>query len=281
MIRKFLYALLPAAFLMTGCWGSRFVSADADLESLYVGKSYYEVLDDFGRPNATVDDGMQGTRAVYKDVSLAGTRAASFYRQYEMRNRVTREVGEPVGNITFLFNSKMRCYAVDSDFQHRRVKEKKAAPSPRDPNRWAWENPKVPRTIDFPTVERMAITSEDVSIERIEVNKDNVKVYLRYHGRTPKHRPVNDYGICIMPEIFIEDDATGRRSALLEVEGISRCPERTEFAHNVGGYDVLNYTLTFEPVERATVKINLIEPGHSGNSFYGIDIRTRLEPRLE
>lgn len=84
-----------------------------------------------------------------------------------------------------------------------------------------------------------------------------------------------------MPEIYLEDEATGRRSALIEAEGISLEPERTFFAHNIGGYDMLNYTLTFEPVERQTVKINIIEPGHSGFSFYGVDIHTRLQPRLE
>ena len=281
-MKRFFYLMLPlTAMLFAGCWGSRYVSADSDLEELYVGKTYYEVLDDFGRPDATVDDGNQGTRAIYRNVSLLGTRASSLYRKYEMRNKNTRQSGEPTGDVAFLFNAKMRCYAVNSNLQHLRVKEKKEQPAPRDPNRWAWENPKVPRMIDFPEVERCSPNSEVVSIERIEVNKENVKVHFRYHARTPKKRPVPDYGICIMPEIYIEDETTGRRSALLDAEGITVYPERTFFAHNVGGYDMLNYTLTFEPVERQTVKINIVEPGHSGFCFYGIDIRTRLQPRLE
>ena len=281
MKSKIFYALLPAVVMLTGCWGGRYVSADGDLEDIYVGKTYYEVLDDFGRPSSTVDDGMQGTRAIYKDVSLRGTRAASLYRQYNMRNKRTHEDGEPTGTVTFLFNAKMRCYGVNSDLQHERVKVHKEKEEPRDPRRWAWEKPKVPRTIDFPTVERCSPTAEVVSIERVEVNKENVKIYFRYHSRTPVHRPVPDNGISIMPEVFIEDDATGRRSALLDVEGITLFPEPTYFAHNVGGYDELNYTLTFEPVDRNTETINIIEPGHSGFSFYGVDIRTRLQPRLE
>lgn len=281
MKRLFYVAILPLTVLFAGCWGSRYVSADSELEALYVGKSYYEVLDDFGRPNATVDDGNQGTRAIYRNVSLLGTRAAGMYRQYNMRNKSTHQTDEPTGDVAFLFNSKMRCYAVNSNLQYLRVKAKKEVAPERDPNRWAWQNPKVPRTIDFPEVERRTPNADVVSIERIEVNKENVKVHFRYHARTPKKRPIPDYGISLMPEIYLEDEATGRRSALIEAEGISLEPERTFFAHNIGGYDMLNYTLTFEPVERQTVKINIIEPGHSGFSFYGVDIHTRLQPRLE
>lgn len=281
-MKRLVYVLtLLSAVLFSGCWMSRYVSADNDMEELYVGKSYYEVLDDFGRPDATVDDGNQGTRAVYKNVSLLGTRAAGLYRQYNMRNKSTRQYGEPTGDISFFFNAKMRCYAVSSNLQHERVKEKKEQPAPRDPNRWAWQNPKVPRSIDFPEIERRSPNADVISIERIEVNKENTVVHFRYHARTPKIRPVPDYGICIMPEIYIVDEATGRRCALLEAEGVTLYPERTFFAHNVGGYDMLNYTLTFEPVERQTVRISIVEPGHSGCSFYGIDIQTRLQPRLE
>lgn len=272
--------LLPAV-LFSGCWASRYVSADSELEELYVGKSYYEVLDDFGRPDATVDDGNQGTRAVYRNVSLLGTRAAGLYREYNMRNKSSRQYGEPTGDISFLFNAKMRCYAVSSNLQHERVKVKKEQPTQRDPNRWAWQNPKVPRSIDFPEIESRSPNADVISIERIEVKKESTVVHFRYHARTPKTRPVPDYGVCIMPDIYMVDEATGRRCALLEAEGITLYPERTFFAHNVGGYDMLNYTLTFEPVERQTVKISIVEPGHSGCSFYGIDIQTRLQPRLE
>lgn len=275
------FAIMPLALLLTGCWGGRYVSADGDLEQIYVGKTYYEVLDDFGRPDATVDDGMQGTKAVYRAVSLHGTRAALLYRQFNMRNRATHDAGDPTGDITFLFNAKMICYAVNSNLQHERVKVKKEKPAPRDPNRWAWENPKVPRTIDFPTIERRSPNADVINIERIEVNKENTKVYFQYRGRTPVHRPIPDNGISIIPDIYIEDEATGRRSALIEADGITLYPEPTYFAHNVGGYDMLNYTLVFEPVERQTTIINIIEPGHSGCSFYGIDISTRLQPRLE
>jgi len=273
--------LMPLVVLMTGCWGGRFVSADGDLEDIYTGKTYYEVLDDFGRPTATVDDGNQGTQAIYKGVSLHGTRAAKMYHQYLMRNKSSKETGEVTGDVTFLFNAKMRCYAVESNLQHERVKVKKETPAPRDPNRWGWQNPKVPRTLDYPVAERCSPTAEVVSIERIEVTKEYTKVFLRYHSRTPKHRPVPDNGVWLMPEVYIEDEATGVRSALVDVDGISLYPEPTFFAHNTGGYDVLNYTLTFGPVARQTVKINLIEPGHTGRSFYGIDITTRIDPRLE
>ena len=267
--------------MLTGCWGGRYVSVDSDLEALYVGKTYYEVMDDFGRPSSTVDDGNQGTKAIYHDASLNGTRAASLYRQYNMRNKSTREEGEPKGEVTFLFNSKMRCYAVNSNLQHERVKVQKEKAAPRDPNRWAWQNPKVPRTIDFPTVEGCSIPAEVVSVERVEITKEYTKVYLRYRSRTPVRRPVPDYGVWLMPEVYLEDANTGKRSDFIEAEGISIYPESTTFSHNSGGYDVLNYTLTFGPVSRNTVKINIIEPGHTGRSIYGIDVTTRIQTRLE
>lgn len=278
---KYKIIFLPALLLLSGCWGSRYVSADKAMEEIYVGKSYYEVTSDFGRPDATVDDGMQGTRAIYRNVSLNGTRAASLYRQYNMRNKRTHEEGEPTGNVAFLFNSKMRCYAVDSDLQHQRVKAKKETPAEKDPNRWAWQNPKVPRTIDFPTVEGRSLTAEVVSVERVEIAKEYTKVFLRYRSRTPVRRPVPDNGVWVMPEVYLEDAETGERSELLEVEGITLYPEGTFFAHNDGGFDVLNYTLTFGPVSRKTVKINIIEPGHTGRNFYGIDVATRIQTRLE
>ena len=53
--------LLCCALLLAGCWGSRYVSADPDLEDIYVGHTYYEVVEDFGRPDATMKDNFEGT----------------------------------------------------------------------------------------------------------------------------------------------------------------------------------------------------------------------------
>ena len=117
---------LIAAILLAGCWGGRYVSADPDLEDIYVGKSYYEVLDDFGYPDASIEDGMEGSKVAYNAVSLNGTRAASLYRRFNMRNRSTKQDGAPVGGLTFSFDADMKCYAVSSDFQHERVKQRTA-----------------------------------------------------------------------------------------------------------------------------------------------------------
>ena len=59
-----------ATLLLVGCQGSRFVSADADLESIYMGKSYYDIVDEFGRPDVSTQDEEGGTRIVYNAVSL-------------------------------------------------------------------------------------------------------------------------------------------------------------------------------------------------------------------
>ena len=271
-------ATLASAMMLSGCWGSRYVSADADLEAIYVGKSYYDVVDDFGRPDATMQDGMEGSKVAYNAVSLGGTRAAGLYRQYNMRSRVTRQTGMPVGGITFSFDSEMKCYAVDSDFQRERTKE---APAPKqakptDPRLPDKVKPKLPRTLDYPYVESWSPYANVVSIEKIEVDRLKVKVYFMYKDRTPEHGSLNDVGLFLNPDVFIEDRATGHRSKMVSCEGITLYPERTRFARNQGGYDVLLYSITFEPMSEDTEFINIIEPGHSGFNFYNVDVRTPM-----
>lgn len=285
MNRIVISALLATILLMAGCAGGRYVSADADLEDIYVGKSYYEIVDDFGRPDASISDGRQGTKIAYNAVSLNGTRAAGLYRQYNMRNRVTHLSGSPIGGLTFSFDADMKCYAVSSDFQHERLKTKVEKPAkdakPQDRRRPDKIKPIVPRTIEFPFVKTCTPNAEMISIERVRVEKNQVVVHFMYRDRTPEHRSVNDYGLYIMPEIYIEDAATGVRSAMRKVEGITLYPERTYFSNNVGGYDVLIYSITFEPVDENTEYINIVEPGHSGYNFYGIDIRTPMSSKEE
>ena len=79
--------LIFAAMLFGGCWGGRFISADPDLEEVFIGKSYYEIVDDFGRPTPRCRTEWEGTKIVYNNVSLRGTAAAGLYRQYNVRNR--------------------------------------------------------------------------------------------------------------------------------------------------------------------------------------------------
>lgn len=92
--------LTLASLLTAGCWGSRYVSADADLESIYMGKSYYEIVDEFGRPDVTTQDEEGGTLVRYNAVTLNGTSAARLYRQYNVSNRTTKEVGQPTAPVT-------------------------------------------------------------------------------------------------------------------------------------------------------------------------------------
>lgn len=278
MKKTVLIAVVALALMAVGCGGSRYVSADADLEELFVGKSYYEIVDQFGRPDATADDGMEGTKVAYNAVSLNGTSGAELYHRFSIRNRATKMTGTPVGGITFSFDPDMKCYAVDSDFQRERAKEEKPvkAGKPQDKRQPNKIKPVIPRSVDLPYVERRSPNAEMISIEKVRVEKDQLVVYFQYRDRTPEHRPVNDYGLYIMPEIFLEDAKTGVKSQMRKVEGISLYPKRTYFANNVGGYDVLLYSITFDPVDEETEYINIYEPGHSGYSFYGVDIRTPM-----
>lgn len=281
----FIRSALPVlcCLLFAGCWGNRYVSADPDLEALYVGRTYYDVVREFGQPDATVSDGREGTRVAYNKVSLSGTAAAPLYRQYTLRNRSTHVSGTPMGGITFSFNSEMKCYAVDSDFEHERIREPKAEKpaKPGDPRRPDPVKPKIPRTVEYPYFESCSPYAQVVSIEKVEIDRERVKIYFQYRDRTPDHRPLNDQGIYVTPEIYLEDIRTGIRYSLRSAEGIAIWPERSQFAHNKGGFDVLNYCLTFEPVSLYTEYINIVEPGHSGFNFYGVDIRTPLTTKEE
>lgn len=270
-------AIIAAAMLLlTGCWGSRFISADPSLEQIYVGKSYYDIVADFGRPDITLRDGMEGTVMVYKVVNLQGSAASELYSRYNMRNRSTKETGKPDGAIAFSLGANMVCYAVESEFQLERTREAKAKEQPKrptDPDKPVWVKPRLPRTLDFPFVESRSPYAQTVSIEKIEMDRNQVKVHFMYKARTPKHQPINP-GIFINEEVYIEDCYTGQRYPMREVDGITLYPERTQFAHNIGGYDVLVYSITFEPLPAEVEFINIIEPGHSGFNFYNVDTRT-------
>ena len=284
MMKRLSFILPALAFvLLAGCMAGRYVSADSELEAIYNGRTYYDIVNEFGRPDATIPDGFEGTKAAYNNVSLSGTAAAQLYRQYNMRNRATRVSGTPMGGITFSFNAEMKCYAVDSDFEHERIKAPKAekAAKPGDPRRPDPIKPRIPRTIDYPYVVSCSPYAERVSIEKVEIDREKTKIYFQYRWRTPDHRPLVDSGIYIMPEVYLEDCNTQIRYNLVATDGISLYPEYTKFAHNRGGYDVLIYSLTFEPLSLYTEYINIIEPGHSGFNFYNVDVRTPVTTKEE
>ena len=262
-----------AAVLFVGCWGNRYVSADADLESVFMGKSYYEIVDQFGSPDATMQDPEGGTRIAYNNATLKGTSAAILYKRYNIRNRNTREEDTPEGGITFSFNTRMKCYAVQSDFEREKVKD---TPKKEPQNSSHWVKPRVPRTLDFPYVDSRSPYAQVVSIERIEVERNFTKIYFSYCSRTPKHRPLYDKGLSINSDVFLRDCATGKHISLVKADGITLYPEYTKFAHNRGGYDVLAYSLTFEALPMETEKIDIIEPAAEGFNFYEVDVRTPM-----
>lgn len=270
-MKKYLFQI-PALFLLVGCWGNRFISADSELESIYMGKSYYEIVEQFGRPDVSTQDEEGGSRIVYSGATLNGTSAARLYRQYNVRNSVSKEEGQPTSPIVFSFNARMKCYAVESNLQL----EKKKATKPKEDKRPKWDKPRVPRSFDFPYVERRSPYGERVTIEKIDIERDKTTVYFSYCDRTPNHRPLYDKGLAINPDVFIRDCNTGRRAKLIKAEGITLYPEYTDFAHNRGGYDVLVYSLVFESILPETKTIDIIEPGPEGFNFYGVDVRSPL-----
>jgi hypothetical protein len=271
------------ALLATACSGGRFVSADRDLEEVYVGKSYYDIVADFGRPDATMQDGMEGSKIAYNSGTLSGTKAAGLYRQYTMRNRATKIEGTPHGGITFSFDASMKCYAVDSDFERERTKEAPAVKEVaqtdvRMPDK---VKPHIPRSIEYPYLDRKSPFAETVSIEQVDVERTKTTVYFMYRNRTPEKRPIVDDGLFIMPEVYMVDCATGKRYSMTGHEGIALYPERTRFANNQGGYDVLHYSLTFEALPENVEYIDIVEPGHSGYNFFRVDIRTPMSTKEE
>ncbi|MCR4658787.1 MAG: hypothetical protein K5650_00640 [Bacteroidales bacterium] len=278
----FLVMAAGVAALCAGCFGSRYVSADPDLEEIYIGRSYYDIVGEYGRPDATAKDGMGGTTVAYNSVSLRGTVADTICRQYTVRNKATRVSGTPRGGMTFRIGADLKCYAVESDFERNRVKEPKPEKAAkRDLRKPDPIKPIVPRTLNFPYYESNSPYAEVVSIQKIEVTQEQTKVYFLYRDRTPVRRPANDYGIYIMPETYLENCATGHRYKLSMANGISIYPEHTHFSHNEGGYDVLVYSLTFRGVPPEVEYINIVEPGHSGFNFYKVDVRTPVTTKEE
>lgn len=263
---------------LLACSGNRYISADADLEKIYLGQSYYQIVQEFGRPSSTSLDNRSGTMAVYNTASLEGTSAARLYHRYNMRNRLTKQDNKPEGRIVFSFDQKMRCYGVDSDFEREKNvdydPDNKAVDLGRNPNRAETYKPQVPRTLDFPKVERRSPFAEVVSIERIEVLEDQTKVYFSYCDRTPDHRPLHDKGLTIHKDVFIRDCATNQHFKLIKPEGITLYPDYTPFTHYRGGYDMLVYTLIFEAIPRGAEFIDIVEPGAEGFNFYTVDVRT-------
>lgn len=266
------------ALLLTSCWGTRYVSADADLENVYLGKSYYDIVAEYGLPDATFHDRRNGTFITYNSATLTG-KAQALYSRYEMRNSSTKEKGAPAGTLRFAFSEDMKCYGVESNLQRKRESEGNDNVAQKIDKNMLDLKPRIPRTLDFPFVERRSPAAEVIRIERIEITKTETKVFFGYMPRTPKHRPTNDKGICIHPDVFIRDCSDGKRMAMKSVEGITLYPEYTDFAHNWGGYDVRIYTITFEPLPENVQKIDIVEPGAEGFNFYGIDVRTPLSPR--
>lgn len=274
---------IVAATVLAACGSSRYVSADSDLEEVYVGKSYYEIVADFGRPDATMQDGMRGSKIAYNSITLSGTKAAGLYRQYNMRNRASKIEGAPRGGITFSFDESMKCYAVDSDFERERTKEapKTEVREQGDIRMPEKIKPQIPRTIDFPYYVTKSPFAEFVTIEKVEVERKKTTVYFMYKKRTPARKPIVDDAIFVMPEVFIEDCATDKHYMLKDHDGIALYPEKTQFASNQGGYDILHYSLTFEALPESTEYINVIEPGHSAYNFFKVDIRTPMKDKNE
>lgn len=278
MTRKRQIPVLLTLALLLGCSGTRYISADADLEAIYLGKSYYDIVAEFGRPTSTQLDARGRTQATYASATLAGTRAERLAKQYNLRNRVTKEDNVTEGRIVFLFDDKMKCREVESDLlrQQDSRQNSQEIPLAQNPNRPTSVKPIVPRTLDLPHVDRRSPFAQVVSVERVEVLEDQTKVYFSYCDRTPKHRPLHDKGICIHGDVFIRDCNTGQHIKLIKPEGISLYPDYTPFSHYRGGYDMLVYTLIFEAIPPEADFIDIVEPGAEGFNFYGVDVRTPL-----
>lgn len=268
--------IVGSFFLLASCGSSRFVSADPDLEKIYMGKSYYDIVSDFGYPDASARDNEGGTRIVYNSVSLEGTSAAVFLSRHTVRNSRTHEEGCPQGSIIFYFNPSMKCYGINSNFE--RVSDKAEA-AERIPDPTYVVKPRVPRSFDFPFVKSRSPFARVVSVEKIEIERDKTVVYFSYCDRTPAHRPLYDKGLSINKDVYISDNATGKHYKLRSAEGITLYPEYTPFAHNRGGYDMLVYSLIFEALPPDIENIDIVEPGAEGFNFYGIDVRSPMSFR--
>lgn len=65
-----LFGILMAAILATSCRTTYNVSLQPDLEGLFIGRTYAEIIDVLGAPERTTADGRDGEIIIYEDVKL-------------------------------------------------------------------------------------------------------------------------------------------------------------------------------------------------------------------
>lgn len=106
-------------------------------------------------------------------------------------------------------------------------------------------------------------TNPRVTITKVEIDKAFTKVYFKYTSSFLSG------SVCVDTKIFIEDEATKKRYALLETHGVENCPEQ-RILSNVG--EVFEFILYFERVPYNVRYINIFEDLMNGFNFKKIHL---------
>lgn len=77
----------------------------------YVGKSYAQLIEEFGAPSRTTPDGLGGTILIYEDVTISSTGYVSRYGSANMTS------SKDVEFIHFYVDSSNNCYKTKSRFK--------------------------------------------------------------------------------------------------------------------------------------------------------------------
>ena len=123
--RIFRFLALSTVILagLCSCSSIKYVSAQEDIESVWVGKTYADIVQINGAPERESSDGANGIILIYENVrSYAETSGYMYpnhpwYGYYNSWNTYTTEIRNEVDYVHFFVNEENVCYKVMTNLQ--------------------------------------------------------------------------------------------------------------------------------------------------------------------
>lgn len=124
MPRFFRFAILLVASVVGACACSttRYVSAQEDIESVWKGKTYAEIVQVNGAPDREMSDGADGVILVYENVKTFSdtygyTPGYYWYGPWSHTNTYSTEIRNEIDYIHFFVGTDKICYMVKSNLK--------------------------------------------------------------------------------------------------------------------------------------------------------------------
>lgn len=111
-----LLSVIVAAFMLSSCSTTRFVSAQDDYNSYWTGHSYAEIINAYGAPDRETSDGQDGVILIYeKEITTTVTRSDMFYHYYPFGPSFTTTTSNAKEYVHFYVNPSKVCYQVKTN----------------------------------------------------------------------------------------------------------------------------------------------------------------------